>query len=392
MKKNQTNQPVVSHNMDVLGYNATKQLVKASIKASQPITIEGSPGVGKTAMMHAIGKELDMKVVTLILSQCDPTDIGGFPVVQPNGGVDRKPLGPLKIACDEPVILFLDELSTAPPAVQAASLRAIHERVAGDCYFHPGTRIVAAQNPVSEAAAGWDQSLPLVGRLTKVKMKPTIEEIQDYFFGLTSDDKHTKILAKDLSLTIGLRTNLVQMTPPSDSMANGAPWAAPRAWERAIRLVGSIFEDYNIPHDSGYSISGDDLLDKLVYAAFAGNVGEEATAAFLAIRKLRNELPSVKDILADPLNAKAPNPNDVDMNVAAIGLISSVAEIDTEPAFVYAGRLTQEVQLSSMRIISKYPRNQNSKWFKEASKALFSIISKIGDVYRREENRMRGGR
>src|SRR5207248_8810483 len=44
-------------------------------------------------------------------------------------------------------LLFLDELTTAPPAVQAAMLRVVLERVVGDVTLPPAVRVVAAANP-----------------------------------------------------------------------------------------------------------------------------------------------------------------------------------------------------------------------------------------------------
>ena len=55
-------------------------------------------------------------------------------------------------------LLFLDELSTAPPAVQAALLRVVLERVVGDLTLPDEVAVVAAANPPDQAADGWDLS------------------------------------------------------------------------------------------------------------------------------------------------------------------------------------------------------------------------------------------
>ena len=62
-------------------------------------------------------------------------------------------------------LLFLDELSTAPPAVQAALLRVVLERRVGALQLPAGAvRIVAAANPRVGAADGWELSPPLANR------------------------------------------------------------------------------------------------------------------------------------------------------------------------------------------------------------------------------------
>lgn len=56
--------------------------------------------------------------------------------------------------------LFLDELSTAPPAVQAAMLGVALERRVGDLVLPRAVQVVAAANPPERAADGWDLSPP----------------------------------------------------------------------------------------------------------------------------------------------------------------------------------------------------------------------------------------
>lgn len=370
--------------LDVLSFAETTEIVKASVQSNQPITIEGSPGVGKTAMMHMIGKELTMPVETLILSQCEPTDIGGYPIAQPNGSVDRLPLGAIKKACDGPVILFLDELTTAPPAVQAASLRLIHERVAGDRELHPGTRLVAAQNPVNEAAGGYEAALPLVGRVTRVKMIPKYDEIQEYFLNLIPAEGggHARVLSRDFAITLGSRTNLVQLKPPGGSSTSGQPWAAPRAWERAIRLGGQILDNAKVPLDAPYI--EDDKTNRLFYAALAGNLGADSATAFVALRKLRDRLPTVKEILKAPDTVKVPSEDEVELHVAALGVVSTVAETDPCAAMVYAARLQQEISTAALRMLGKFPNRSNtSPWFEKSEQALKKIILGIANAVQR---------
>lgn len=371
--------------LDVLSFAETTEIVKASVQSNQPITIEGSPGVGKTAMMHIIGKDLNMEVETLILSQCEPTDIGGYPIAQPNGSVDRLPLGAIKKACDAPVILFLDELTTAPPAVQAASLRLIHERVAGDRKLHEGTRLVAAQNPVSEAAGGYEAALPLVGRVTRVKMIPRYEEIQEYFMNLISEPSHARVLARDFAVTLGSRTNLVQLKPPGGSSISGQPWAAPRAWERAVRLAGQILDNAKVPLDAPYIDS--EATNRLFYAALAGNLGPDAATAFVALRKLRDRLPTVKEILKAPDTAKVPSESEIELHVAALGVVAAVAEIDGAAALVYTSRLQQEIATAALRMLGRNSkRSESSPWYAASTAALKKIVLGIAGAVHRNYN------
>jgi hypothetical protein len=359
----------LSSDLDTLCFEETTKLVKYSIEANQPCTIEGPPGVGKTQLVYAIGRELKMEVVVVILSQCEPTDVGGFPFIH-DGVAARLPLGPIKTACDKPVILFLDELTTAPPAVQGASLRLILERVAGDLYLHPGTRVVAAQNPVDQAAGGWEMSLPLIGRLTKVSMRPKFEEVQNFFFKLGDPGSSLRNVAIDLAATMGAEPKLLQMDPPKGASVNGTAWASPRSWERALRTMA-------VAADRGESDTS-----VVSQAILAGNVGPEAAAAFMNIRKIRNRLPSVADVERDPEGAKIPT--DDATAIAALGIIAQVAVTDPCPALVYADRLPADARAACFTMLTKYryKDHQSSKFYTKADDATKRWLKALGGAIR----------
>jgi MoxR-like ATPase len=105
----------------------------------------GSPGIGKSDIIREIAKAFKLKIIDLRLSQCDPTDMLGFPthngvrmgyappehfplesdklpIIQPEDftyfGIDANAPGPQYYAG---WLLFLDEFSSAPLAVQAAA-------------------------------------------------------------------------------------------------------------------------------------------------------------------------------------------------------------------------------------------------------------------------------
>src|SRR3990167_9254322 len=267
--------------IDTLGIEQTKVALRYSIKADQPINLVGPPGVGKSAIVADVSKEIGLTFEPLILSLCDPTDIGGFPVTYQDrekgrSQVDRLPLGVIKRACIEPVMLFLDELSCAPPAVQGAAMRLVYERWAGDVKLHVGTRIVAAMNQPDQAAGGWEIALPLLGRMTQIKMRPLIKEIQEYFYNLGDVAGPLRALATDLAATLEMAPDLMVIDPPAGAAAIGRAWGAPRAWERALKVCSCALE-------------GGELDTSAIFAAaLAGNVGEEGAAAYMTIRRVRH--------------------------------------------------------------------------------------------------------
>ncbi len=125
----------------------------------------GSPGTGKTSVVRALAEDLDWPLEVVIGSIREPADFAGMPVVVDGGVRMAPPAWATRLAESGVGLLFLDELTTSPPAVQAAMLRVVLERVVGDLALPPGVRVVAAANPPEEAAEGWDLAPALANRL-----------------------------------------------------------------------------------------------------------------------------------------------------------------------------------------------------------------------------------
>lgn len=103
-----------------------------SIKAKLVPMVMGSPGCGKSMIVQQIAKDYGLKVIDLRLSQCDPTDLMGFPSIGTHSVPSKAragyvPMETFPIEGDEIPkgyngwLLFLDEFNSAPLAVQAAA-------------------------------------------------------------------------------------------------------------------------------------------------------------------------------------------------------------------------------------------------------------------------------
>ncbi len=58
------------------------RLLIAAIKAKVVPMLKGSPGTGKSQIVYQIAKEYNLQVIDIRLSQCDPTDLAGFPTIE----------------------------------------------------------------------------------------------------------------------------------------------------------------------------------------------------------------------------------------------------------------------------------------------------------------------
>ena len=115
-----------------IGVASVAEALSISVQAGVPVLLWGSPGTGKTSVVRALGERLGWPTEIVIGSIREPADFAGLPVVIDGAVQMAPPLWARRLAAAGHGLLFLDELTTAPPAVQAAMLRVVLERVVGD--------------------------------------------------------------------------------------------------------------------------------------------------------------------------------------------------------------------------------------------------------------------
>ena len=150
---------------------STPNLVAWTIAQTGDVTVllQGQPGCGKSRTVEAFARHMNRNIYTLIGSIREPCDIGGYPFAVQNEPPYMAVMPP-KWAHDcmhGQWVLFFDELTTCPPAVQAAMLGVIAENRVGDIFLPTDGRVwkLAACNPPDCAANGHELEPPLANRL-----------------------------------------------------------------------------------------------------------------------------------------------------------------------------------------------------------------------------------
>jgi MoxR-like ATPase len=123
-----------------VGPKGAKKSLRKAFKNKRPIFLWGPPGIGKSDIIKQLGDELEAHVIDVRLSLWEPTDIKGIPYFDSNDGTMRwAPPSELPNAemakQHKNIVLFLDEMNSAAPAVQAAAYQLILNRRVGTYYL-----------------------------------------------------------------------------------------------------------------------------------------------------------------------------------------------------------------------------------------------------------------
>ena len=218
--------------------------------AHVPVLLWGPPGAGKSSAVEDMCRSIDLTFEVVIASIREPSDFSGLPVITENGVEFAPPRWAKTLAEAGNGVLFLDEISTAPPAVQAALLRVVLERVVGDLALPDELAIVAAANPPDQAADGWDLSAPLANRFCHLDWHVDVMTVATGLVAgfptpviptLPEDWKNQIPIAAGLvGGFLSVRQSLV-IQPPIERALAGRAWPSPRTWEMLARLLAAAF-------------------------------------------------------------------------------------------------------------------------------------------------------
>ncbi|HRK27431.1 MAG TPA: MoxR family ATPase [Chitinophagales bacterium] len=311
-----------------------------------PVLVWGPPGVGKSSFLEALAAP-NFPVLTLIASIHDPTDFSGLPVFH-NGAVHYAvPEWVKQFETSGEGILFLDELTTAPPAVQAALLRVVLERKVGFHQLPPRVRIVAAANPPDLMTGGWDLSPPLRNRFVHLywdlPVQAFLHALENGYHSAQMPhidaQQHANLLPYWKLRTLAfLKTapNLLRTNPEADQHA----FASPRTWDFATALMASC-------DVLGKAPKAGNKGDTVFYELLGGCLGNSVALPFIEfITKLR--LPDPDTVLNGSIAVKVKDLNDSELFVLFGSLNAAIERRYNQPnqllpAAQYYLQLTQSV-------------------------------------------------
>jgi hypothetical protein len=263
----------ITENRTVTATEAKSAILRCFNK-QRPLFLWGPPGIGKSDLISGITKELNGKMYDLRLAQMDPTDIRGIPYYNKEKGLmDWAP--PIDLPSEEDaskypvVVLFLDEMNSAAPSVQAAAYQLILNRRIGKYELPDNVVMVAAGNREGDRGVTYRMPAPLANRFVHLEMRV---DFDSWLQWAANNNIHKDVIGY-ISFA---KQDLYDFDPKSASRS----FATPRSWT----FVSDLLED--------------DLTESTVTDLVAGTIGDGVAVKFMAHRKIASRMPKPSEILA----------------------------------------------------------------------------------------------
>ncbi|MGD9163318.1 MAG: MoxR family ATPase [Chromatiales bacterium] len=251
-----------------------------------PVMLWGPPGVGKSDMVREVARHHQAPVIDIRLSQMEPSDLRGIPF-RSNGNVEWAipSILPHSERHGPEGILFLDEITSAPPTVSAAAYQLILDRRLGEYQVPDGWAIFAAGNRQGDRGVTYSMPAPLANRFSHFEVETHLD---DWVAWAYHHDIDQRIIA-----FLRFRPELLFDFDPAH---NPVAFPSPRSWEFAHRALQK-FESH----------------PQLLQGTLQACVGPAAGVELNAFVNSLDKMPDLDAILA---GEEVPVPNEIDLQYA----------------------------------------------------------------------------
>jgi len=295
----------------------TRNIVGRALKGKRPIFIWGAPGIGKSDLVQSIVDEMpgNNLMIDMRLALMEPTDLRGYPFRNPETNtMEWAPPADLPTAemaeLYDNIVLFLDELNSAPPSVQAAAYQLVLNGRIGQYILPKNVKIVAAGNRETDRGVTYRMPAPLANRFRHVYMGVNFDDWSEWA-------KANKVHPDVIGYLTYSKADLFDFDPKSNSTA----FATPRSWVNGVS---------DILYTEGFD-SAPEFEQK---AEIASAVGEGMAMKFVEHRKIASKLPNPEDVLNGKVKKLEIKERSAQYSFA-VGLCYELAELATKEEKVF---------------------------------------------------------
>ncbi len=197
-----------------------------------PVMLWGPPGIGKSQVVAQVAARHGAPMIDIRLSQMEPSDLRGIPFrsgelvewAVPAILPDARRHGPEGV-------LFLDEITSAPPTVSAAAYQLILDRRLGAYEVPAGWAIFAAGNRQGDRGVTYSMPAPLANRFSHFEFEVNLDDWVAWAYATGVDERVIAFLR--------FRPELLFDFDPAH---NPVAFPSPRSWEFAHRALQKFGE------------------------------------------------------------------------------------------------------------------------------------------------------
>ncbi len=237
----------------------------------------GAPGIGKSNGVLQLAERLEKetgKTVTVTdvrLLLFSPVDLRGVPMADVKREFTDwlKPrIFDMRTEDDTVNLLFLDELSAAPPTLQAGAYQICLDRRVGEHILPQNCIVIAAGNRMTDNSVSYKMPKALCNRLMHFNVQSDCEAWRRWAIG---HGVHPSVIA-----FLGMDNSRLCLDPEASDFA----YATPRTWEAVSTLLHTMSDD---PEE--------------IHTLISACIGNTMALEFEAYCKGILKLPDVKGIL-----------------------------------------------------------------------------------------------
>jgi len=257
-----------------------------------PVMLWGPPGVGKSQIVAQIGARHNAPVIDIRLSQMETSDLRAIPFRSGDMVQWAVPaLLPDAQRHGARGVLFLDEITSAPPAVSAAAYQLILDRRLGDYRIPDGWVIFAAGNRQGDRGVTYAMPAPLANRFSHFEVSVNLDDWAAWAYASGIDERLIGFLR--------FKPELLFAFDAARTLAGEMAFPSPRSWEFAHRALQKFGDS-------------PDLLTGALGACVGHAAGVECAAFIDSL----DRLPDL-DAITQGLPADVPDEIDLQYAVAA---------------------------------------------------------------------------
>jgi hypothetical protein len=301
-----------------------------AVRMREPLMIWGPPGCAKSECVKQVCASHNGVLVDVRLSQYDSVDLRGIPNIDNNLTVWNMPAtlpfkgNPLFANVAGWIFLFLDELTSATPAVAAVSYQLVNDRGIGEHKLMDNVIVIAAGNRDGDRGVTNRMPTPLANRFTHCEVMPDVNASTAY--------AAQQGWPQEWIAFINFRKPLLSTFDPAKP---DKAFATPRTWEKAVKY----FADPQMPAN-------------IKQAAMAGAVGDGPAGEFWGFVDVWHKMIPISQILANPTTCALPDEGSMGYAVA-VNISGTMDTKNVKPLHAYLSRMEPECIILAWQLATK---------------------------------------